>query len=143
MGLPSTLGQRKPFGLVPRFFSVIVPAGLCQKDRHPSGLELRHSSSGTVAGAPTWLFERRSAGLALYGRRAGQDLSDLASTGSTIAVLGWTGFWWRSLLRRLPLSQHIHCLLPGTGGPHRSTVCWSASGAVMENDAPARQGSSN
>src|ERR1700736_4463501 len=135
MGLPSTLGSRKPFGLVSRLFSGIVSADLHLQDRHSSGLELRHISPGAVAGAPTWLFERRSAGLAVYGRRAQQDLSDLAPTGGTIAVVGWTGFWWRSLLPCLPLSQHIHCLLPGTGRPHRGTVCWPVCGAVMEDDA--------
>jgi len=68
--------------------------------------------------------------------RQRQDLPDPAPPGGTIAVVGWTGFWWGGLLPWPRCwSSYIRRHLPGTGGPHRSALCWSVCGAVLEQDA--------
>jgi len=72
--------------------------------------------------------------LAVNVRCARQDWSDPARPGGGVPVVGGTGFWWRALRPCLLLPWHLQCLVLGTGRPHRSAVCRSACGSVVEKD---------
>ena len=72
--------------------------------------------------------------LAVNVRCARQDWSDPARPGGGVPVVGRTGFWWRTLRPCLLLPWHLQCLVLGTGRPHRSAVCRSACGSVVEKE---------
>src|SRR5262249_34868514 len=141
MRLGSTLGWGRSSRPVPRFFTGAFFALLLRSDGYPRKHRLCPPISAATGRTRTRLPKSGSASLAVCGRRAGQDLSDPTPPGGTIVAVGWTGFWWRGLLPCLPGFAHIQCLLPGTGGPYRSSVCWSVCGAVMGKDAVMEQGS--
>src|SRR5262245_59089200 len=127
---------------MPRFFSGALLALLLRSDGYSQKHGLCPPISAATGGNRTRLPKSGSASVAVCGRRAGQDLSDPAPPGCTIVAVGWAGFWWRGLLPCLPSFAFIQCPLPGTGGPYRSSVCWSVCGAVMGKDVVMEQGSS-
>src|SRR5215831_4877362 len=113
----------------------VVLCVLLRSDGHPSKHELRPQILATTHASGPGLYKGGSASLVVCGRCAGQDLSDPAPPGGTVAVLGWTGFGRCGLLLCLFLSQYVSKLLLGTCRPHRCTICWSVCGAIVEKVA--------
>src|SRR5262249_15276611 len=105
---------------------------------HPRKHGLRRRTRAATEGDPIRLSKAGSARLVVHCGRIGQDLPDPALPGGTIAVvgrIGFWGFWWRGLLPWLRCwTSYVRRRLPRAGGPHRSALCWSVCGAVLEQD---------
>src|SRR5262249_49955638 len=124
-----------------RFFSADLPAVLLSCSGYSRKLCRR--ASAATDGNRARLPKAGSAGLVVCGHRTGQGLSDPVPPRGNRTVLGWTSLRRRSLLPCLRYwSSYFQCLVPGTGGPHRSTVRWPIYGAVVEQNTFVEQAGS-
>src|SRR4030081_1010203 len=96
-----TAADRIAIGIVVFGFSGSVFALLSGLDAPPSDHEIRRGCPAATSGTVSWIHKIRSARIVVCGHSAVQDLSDRAMQGSSVAVVGWAGFWWRSLFRWL------------------------------------------
>src|SRR5260370_4177485 len=97
LGLLSSVGQGESPGSMLGLFGGTVFALLSRCDAPPSHLEIRRRCSAATNGTVSSLHKSRSARIVVCRDCAIQDLSDRATQGSSLAVVGWPGFWRRSL----------------------------------------------